>query len=390
MSLIKENIGTNPMGSPVNVPVSGRVSNNMPPSPLAPNATYVIDWFPTSGYITLFFFLYSDQVGSLKIEWSEDGNKISANPITVGFDSKFAGKLPRVGAFAPRASFARLTYTNGSTAQKEFSFMAELLTTQAQPSLETLLDDLADTRLAMVTKTVLQAKDTNGVYDFIYRVNNAMRVSVDNPTAGPDNGTDATAVSPLAGGSGIRGWLSSVYQRLTNGTQTTQLVDGNNLPYGTQTKPFNVAGNFYQATQPISGSVKVNNDSASPIPVIANPSPTGGLTIRGYYQPSGSGALQLLSAGMRKLGEFSITNTNTGPVIVMIYDLSATPKNTDTFIHAYVVPGGAVFSPNLGDGMHFNNGIGVGVALGSNLASLVTLLLSSITAGSVTINYSAI
>lgn len=60
-----------------------------------------------------------------------------------------------------------------------------------------------------------------------------------NPVTTAQDGTDNSGVSQPSGGTGIRGWLSAIYKALT-GT----------IP---------VTGDFYQATQPVSGSVSVSN-----------------------------------------------------------------------------------------------------------------------------------
>ena len=63
------------------------------------------------------------------------------------------------------------------------------------------------------------------------------------PSGAAADGTDATGVTMPTGGVGIRGWLSSIYNKLNTSVAVT--------------------GTFYQATQPVSGSVSVSNFPAT-------------------------------------------------------------------------------------------------------------------------------
>jgi len=91
------------------------------------------------------------------------------------------------------------------------------------------------------------------------------------PGSPAQDGTDATGVAQVAGGVGIRGWLSSIYNRLS-GTLTTTLAAGanaigsvsvSNFP-ATQPVSGTVGVNNFPATQPISGSVAVTALPGSP------------------------------------------------------------------------------------------------------------------------------
>lgn len=65
-------------------------------------------------------------------------------------------------------------------------------------------------------------------------------VSLPLPTGASQDGTDNSGVSQPSGGVGIRGWLSAIYNVLKNGSLA-------------------VTGTFFQATQPVSGTVAVSN-----------------------------------------------------------------------------------------------------------------------------------
>jgi hypothetical protein len=357
MAYSSQQSGSDPSGNNQVTPISGQAPNGMSNATLAANASFVVDWFDTSGYTSLYYLMNSDKAGTLTLDWSQDKTVLITPSIVVQYDAQFAGLYPRVGAFAPRAKFARLTFKNGSTAQTYFQFAASLLTNNAQPSLETLLDSLADTRLAMVVKAAIQAKDTTGAYDFLYRTGNALNVNVTNA----DYSKDAT---------------------LTNGNQKTQVT---NFP-ATQAVSGNVGVNNFPTTYQV-----INPASGTPLTVTTNPTTTGGYPSKGYYQPSGTGGgYALIASGVRKLGGITITNTNSSAITIMLYDKATVPTSSDTAVQAYSIPANMVVPIDLGDGIHFNNGIGIGAAVGTNLLNIVSLLLTSISAGSITVSYNYI
>jgi hypothetical protein len=79
------------------------------------------------------------------------------------------------------------------------------------------------------------------------------------PTGASQDGTDGTGITPPVGGSGIRGWLSGIFNKLNTSVSVT--------------------GTFWQATQPVSGSVSVSNlPSTQAISAASLPLPTGAAT----------------------------------------------------------------------------------------------------------------
>ena len=65
------------------------------------------------------------------------------------------------------------------------------------------------------------------------------------PAGAAADGSDASGITPPAGGTGIRGWLSGIYSKLGN--------------------PLAVTGTFWQATQPVSGTVTANVAGTVPV-----------------------------------------------------------------------------------------------------------------------------
>lgn len=87
-------------------------------------------------------------------------------------------------------------------------------------------------------------------------------VSLPLPTGAAQDGTDGTGITAPTGGVGIRGWLSGIYSKLS-GTLTAVIS-------GTVA----VTGTFWQATQPVSGTVAVSNFPATqPVSATALPLP---------------------------------------------------------------------------------------------------------------------
>ncbi len=76
------------------------------------------------------------------------------------------------------------------------------------------------------------------------------------PTGAAQDGTDATGVSQMSGGVGVRGWLSGIYSKLSNALAVTWSGSPN---VTVANSSLAVTGSFYQATQPISGAVSVSN-----------------------------------------------------------------------------------------------------------------------------------
>lgn len=196
MALIGQSSGQNPQGGLQVLPVSGMAFTSV--TPLAANGVITSGWLDTSGFTAIQLNVYSDQVGQYVLEFSNDKVNNVTSPVTVAYDASFAGILARQGGLAPRASYTRITYTNGATAQTIFQFSISFLTTNVQPSVETLKDNVADSRLAEVVKNVQQAKDTTGVYDFIFRTGNSLNVYLTGVAANAGAATSANQVLMLA------------------------------------------------------------------------------------------------------------------------------------------------------------------------------------------------
>ena len=92
-----------------------------------------------------------------------------------------------------------------------------------------------------------------------------------------DGGAAGTGISPPAGASGVTGWLSGIYQKLTGSIAVT--------------------GTFWQATQPVSGTVTSNDGGAAGTGISP---PAGGSGLSGWL----SGIYQKLTGSIAVTGTF--------------------------------------------------------------------------------------
>jgi len=182
---------------------------------------------------------------------------------------------------------------------------------------------LTDTQLRATAVPVSGNVGVLGAVEVVNDVGNPLPVSgtvtISNPTTNPEtglakDGTDGTTPPAVLGaGTGVRGWLRSIYEKLT-GTiavsgvfwQETQPVSGTVTASGPLTdaelratavpisgnvgvigavevvndvgNPLPVSGSFWQATQPVSGPLTDAQLRASRVPIIEAPS-TNGVTV---------------------------------------------------------------------------------------------------------------
>lgn len=179
-------------------------------------------------------------------------------------------------------------------------------------------------------------------------------VSLPLPTGAAQDGTDGTGIAPPAGGAGIRGWLSGIFNKLNTsiavtGTfwQTTQPVSAASLPlpagaataakqpaFGTAGTPsadvITVQGHSSGTPQPISGTVAATQsgawtvqpgNTANTTPWLVADSPasiaTGQVTI--------ANTATLIASS--RAGRRSITIVNEGTSVVRIGTASVTTGN---------------------------------------------------------------
>lgn len=259
MTYIEQSKGTNPQGQSVTIPVGG--SSYVNSEPLEAGASRDTGWISTEGYGSLFYIIRSNRTTSITVEYSDDGVTafMAGNALTYG-NAHVNMQIQRV--LAPKGKYTRLTFTNtgGTTATQRFE--VRLSTTLIQPTETSLNAGLTGTELGLITANVVFADDGNGTYAQVQRTGNALNVQVLNPSSATDvsalakdatvakDGTDGTGITPPTGGTGIRGWLSGIFQKLS-GTLNVSITN-TSIP---------VTG--FPATQPVSGTVTTTFQGSS-------------------------------------------------------------------------------------------------------------------------------
>lgn len=128
------------------------------------------------------------------------------------------------------------------------------------------------------------------------------------PSGAAQDGTDGTGITAPTGGSGIRGWLSGIYQKLSaalavsqSGTWTTgrtwNLASSTDTVTAAISGTVPVSGTFWQTTQPVNGTVTLAGGSATIGKVGIDPA-NNGVAISGTIPVSGSVGVSSLPANL--------------------------------------------------------------------------------------------
>lgn len=428
MSNFNQNTGTDPQGEKTTLPVGGDVFPTFQ-GIVNPGKSIDTGWFATERFVALGFVYFSDKQGRYTIEYSNDQQTLFTPIIPVDYVNGDVG-IRRKGGIDPDAKWCRITWYNTSDQPAQLSMRVKLSPGLMQPSLETLAAKGAGTRLGQWVKAKVDIPNASGEYDEIMRTGNAMNVHLDQPIT-----LDTSALAKD--------------QTLTNGTQTVKIVDGNNVAFGTTTRPLNVTvsnptaapatqtvngtvniGNL-PATQPVSGTVAISNPVttigvnnfpatqqvsgtvtvANPVSTVAVsnlpatqpvsiagvvqvssiPTATGGYPIIGIWQPATAAFFTNIVTGTRKMGVLVISNTLTQSIALTLYDQAAVPTTSSTPTAVYVAQANSTLAIPLADGLHFNNGIGMAVMAGSaSILNIVGGLLTLVTAGQIKVSYAIV
>lgn len=190
MTYLNQSKGRNPKGQQVSIPVEGQafVYDTMAPgmnAPLAAGASINTGWMATEGFGSMIYAIRADQASDangILIEYSDDG--VTPNPAGLAFPYTQVGQQIQ-RALAPKRKFTRITFKNGAAPQTYFWFEVKLSTSLIQPTESSVNVPMADTNLAMVVKSMVEAKETEaGNFGPIFRTGNALNVNVTNPAAG--------------------------------------------------------------------------------------------------------------------------------------------------------------------------------------------------------------
>lgn len=195
---------------------------------------------------------------------------------------------------------------------------------------------LTDNTLAQLGRSVITGQTTGGGGGYVNVKVNPSGALVTATTI--DNAAGASAVNIQDGGNSIT-------------------VDGSvsvsNFP-ATQA----VTGTFWQATQPVSGTVTANAGTGTMnVTVVA--STTGGDSIYRIVSAAGTNAANI-ATGQRKVTGWYVYNSNASARKINLYNLNVSPTvGTSTIAVAIVVPGLAATNVSFPDGIDFSTGISI-------------------------------
>ena len=235
------------MSSPLLDPATGAA---FPPTGnSATGATYV-QILSGSGASVLSESLWTDDTGAFFVRL-DNGTSITWNTVSGGASSApGTGARPAAGtsAIVDRSSYQALNTGTGYTAG---DLVEHVITTD--PATGAILgffwiNSTAGTKISAPSSadiTPLQPLPTGAATAANQTTGNTSLASIlaKIVTSPALDGTDATGVTQVSGGVGIRGWLSSIYSKLSASIAVT--------------------GTFWQATQPISGTVTANLGTAA-------------------------------------------------------------------------------------------------------------------------------
>lgn len=275
-----------------------------------------------------------------------------------------------------------------------------------------------DSTLTNGTQTVKIVDDNNVAFGTVAR---PLNVTVSNPYTAPAtqtvNGTvnigNLPTTQPISGSVTVSNFPTN---QTVGGTVAvsnfpqTQPVSGtvaiSNLPTTQAVNGTVNVGNF-PTTQLISGTVTVANpvntvavsnfpttqpvSIAGVVQVASIPTATGGYPTIGTWQPATGAFFTNIVTGTRKLGVLVISNLMSSAIALALYDQVAVPTSSSTPNGVYVVQPNTTFAVPLADGLHFNNGIGMGVMAGSvSILNIVGGLLTLVTAGQIKVSYAIV
>lgn len=283
-----QNTGQTSLGDSVPIPVGGLVSFS--PTPLPANGIFSTDILPYNGNDSIHFSIMADQIGTYQVEYYQGQSKIDFVPSPVTFDPSIAMSFQ--AALAGKGDGFRLIYKNGDVDQSSF-YMEVRFSDGAQQTYRSLGVPASGSNMAGTTHAAIEGRvNGRGAYNQVTTTLEDAKVALDVNVIN-QTGNEAVDTSLLAKD-----------ETLKNGAVRVQIVDGNNQNRGTQANPISVnntnqpndyakdagltailnklisspateatvkalldkldtsiavTGTFFQATQPVSGSVNVGN-----------------------------------------------------------------------------------------------------------------------------------
>lgn len=317
-------------GMPVVVGSNGVIStSNSSSVALGINGVFTGAWEDVTEYTDIRVVVFADQVSAtdgLQIQQSSNG--INADILDFYSIPVSTGKNFSVGA---SGKFFRIVYTNGSVAQTVLRLQSKLSKSYSKSSsvrpqdartndndYEEVLSHLMGYDPTALNWNRLRATIANGLAVDITRSALPTGAATETTLVGvrTDLGTDGTTPPTVLGaGTGVRGWLRSIYEKLT-GTLT-------------------VTGTFWQATQPVSLATLATVTTVGAVTAITNALPTGANSI---------GTIQQAALTKGTQGTTGVTTQDlkdAGRARVSVTFQASAPAVADTLLSLVKVTNGA-------------------------------------------------
>jgi len=219
---------------------------------LAANGVFTGTAFDVTGFASINVNVFSDvssATSGLTVQFSPDGTNWDHSHSTTYSTGSGKGYI-----FNAEYKYARVVYTNGATIQATFRLQTIFKTTAVPSSLFTLNQTIQETVFAPLNRSAIIGKSTGGGTTYVdVKVNPSGALVVD--------------ATPSLGTAGTR-W----YTQLSDGTNSPAIKAASTAAAATDPalvvaiSPNNsvaVTGTFWQATQPVSGTVTANAGTGS-------------------------------------------------------------------------------------------------------------------------------
>lgn len=152
--------GKNPDGTFVNESSSGVISSNSTDTPLGIAGVFTGDYFDSSGYAAVSVACYTDQVGTITIETSNDGINILRTST-----ANILANTPFYRAETPVGKYIRMTFTNTSGIAQTFlrlQTLAKIVPTSATAIF--ISTPLTSNSVALNSRSILAGEQENGIF----------------------------------------------------------------------------------------------------------------------------------------------------------------------------------------------------------------------------------
>jgi hypothetical protein len=343
--------GRDPLGNTVTVPVPGIVQTVS--TPLAANAPWDTGYVPFNGAQSIHVSMQADVPGTYQVLFSNDGiNPVDYAPGSMPYDP--SNVAPFQVVIAPKATYGKLLFVNGNTAQTKF-FGEVRYADSIQETLRSVGSPISSSNLASVKKGPIEQPKSDGTGYAQPTVTNG-RLDVSASVNFPSNQSVAVSNFPasteIANDSGNPIPISAASLPLMTGASTSALqTSGNSSLSSIDTKTPTVG----QKTMANSSPVVIASDQ-SPVTVTGTVSTTPNTwTAQSYSYTTG---VQTLKGSAGILGAIVHNNSTSNDLYIQFFNTTgAVTLGTTVPTWFYPLDSTAPVPFQIGDGVPFSAGI---------------------------------